>query len=59
MSGFLCESLEMMDMLIASYIDMRKHYYVDYISSDLFLCINQHLLHTAVFKCTFPKYIHV
>lgn len=37
---------------------MRKHYYVDYISSGLFLCLNQHL-HIPVLQRKCPKNINI
>lgn len=59
MSRLLCELHEMMYMLISYSITMRKHYYMNYISSDLFLHINQHLLQILVLKCRFPKSINI
>lgn len=38
---------------------MRQLYYIDYINSDLFLCISQSLLQIPVFKCTFPKSLNL
>lgn len=37
---------------------MRKHYYVDYISSGSFFCLNQHV-HLPVLQCTFSKSISI